>query len=121
METGVIFRWGRIVPGREQEAVQLFGEVTQYFSEAKVHGDLTYFEPFFYTSGDYQVESGFIVAKGPEERIRKFLDQDLTVGLIFKSELLLEHFKVEFLAIGERIPKLMELFIEQTKKPVLVG
>jgi hypothetical protein len=121
MEIGVIFRWGRVVPGKEEESIRLFGEVTQYFTEAKTRGDVTYFEPYFFTTGDFQVENGFFVAKGPEEKLRKFLDDDLTVGLILKSTIVLEHFKVDLLATVERIPKLMEIFTEKAKKPVLVG
>jgi hypothetical protein len=121
MEIGVIFRWGRVVPGKEEESIRLFGEVTQYFTEAKTRGDITFFEPFFYTTGDLQIENGFFVAKGPEEKLRKFLDEDLTMGLVLKSAIVLEHFKVELLATQERIPRLMEIFVEKAKKPVLVG
>ena len=120
MEIGVIFRWGRVVPGKEEESVQLFNEVMQYFTEAKTRGDVTFWEPFLCSTGDFQLENGFLLAKGPEERIRKFLDDDLTVGLLLKSNIVLEHFKVEFLATAERIPKLMEIFIASAKKSLAV-
>ena len=101
METGLLFRWGRPVPGREDQAVGLFGEVMAYFDELKAAKRVTFFEPFFFSTSDSEVDQGFMIVKGPVTEIFKLVEEERFIFIMNKSSLLLEHFQMDYLAVGE--------------------
>src|SRR6266508_3701309 len=65
MEIGLYIKFGKLVPGREEKAIDLFGEAIEYFGEKMAIGWLTFFEPFFFQTSDREEETGFFVLKGP--------------------------------------------------------
>ena len=119
MEIGLMYRWGGMVPGREEEGLKLFGEVTQFLTEAKKNGTITYFEPFLFSTGDCHVENGFFLVKGPREAIQRLMDDEKYMELLVRSNALMEHFRVEFLVTSESIPKIMELSAKAIRQPAL--
>ena len=42
---GLFIGWGRVIPGREELALKLFGEVTQYYQGLQQRGTIESFEP----------------------------------------------------------------------------
>ncbi len=120
MEIGLIYRWGRPLPGREEEGAKTFNEVLQYMTELKKKGDITYFEPFMFTTGDIEVDNGFFLVKGPEEALRRTMAEEKYLELLMRSQRNVAHFKVDFLLLQDRIPKLMEMSVKLAKQPALV-
>ena len=108
MEVGLIIRYGKLVPGREKEVFELFDESMMYFQEKLSEKVLTYFEPFFLTTGDLEEESGFFILKGPAPEIFKLMEEEKYRWLMQKAFLLIEHVRQDILTVGEEIPLQME-------------
>jgi len=108
METGVIVRWGKLVPGREEKAIALFTETVDYFSKLLMDEKLTSFEPFFFMTGDIENELGFFIFKGPDEFIYTLLADEYFLTLQEKALYSVEHFQVDLLTVGEGISKQLE-------------
>ena len=110
MDVGLIIRYGAIVPGRETQAIELFDETTKYFEDKVAEHVLTYFEPFFFMTSDYQEEAGFFILKGPAPEVFKLMEEEKYRWLLQKASLLVEHLHVNFLTVGEGIPEQLERF-----------
>jgi hypothetical protein len=110
MEIGLLIRWGKIVPGREEEAVELFQTKTQYYADLVAKGRLTFFEPYLFSMSDIEEEMGLILLKGPAPEIFRLMEDDEYLRLMQKSALLVEHLKVNLLTVGEGIPETIERF-----------
>ena len=101
MQSGLLFRWGKPIVGREAEAVDLFGEVLSFFEMKKKDGTITYFEPFLFSTTDLEVETGFLIVKGPVTEIFKMLEDETYKTILGKASLLIGHFSVDFIAVDE--------------------
>lgn len=110
MDIGVLIRYGRIVPGREELAVDLFTEAVEFFGEKLSEGAITFFEPFMFRTADYEAETGFMLFKGPAEKIYTLMDEEAYLHLITKATLVVEHFKVDLLTVDDRIQAQLERF-----------
>lgn len=108
METGLRIQWGKIVPGRESQAMDLFADVTTYFGKKLADGKITYFEPFFVRTSDMDLETGFMIFKGPQEEIAKIVEDEDYLAYLSTAYYVLEHLKVDYLAVGEGIGKQLE-------------
>ena len=103
MDIGLLFRWGRAVPGREEQAVGLFGEVLAYFEEQKAAGRVTFFEPFFFSTSDRDIDQGLMIVKGPVAEIFKMVEEEPFIFIADKAMLLLEHYQMDYLAVGDTV------------------
>jgi hypothetical protein len=103
METGFIIRWGSIVPGREEQAMALFDETVTYFGRLMEAGTITSFEPFLYSTADFEVDQGFFIVKGPVAGIFETIDSDAHKTLMTKANLLLHHLNISLLTVGDAV------------------
>lgn len=110
MEVGLIIRYGKFVPGRETQAIELFEETTKYFQEKVDKKVITYFEPFFLFTSDIGQETGFFIVKGPAPEIFKLAEEEKYLWLMQKAYMLVDHLHVDYLTVGERIPQQLERF-----------
>lgn len=110
MEIGLLIRYGRPVPGRETEAVQLFADGEAYFRERISKGQLTYYEPFFLATSDLEEDVGFHIVKGPAPEIFNLMAEEGYRALVTKMSLVVEHPRVDMLTVGEAILEQMERF-----------
>jgi hypothetical protein len=108
METGLIIKYGRLVPGREQQAIDLFAETTEWFAEQLKVGTITHVEPFFFATGELDVEAGFWIIKGERDKVWKMLEDDRYLWLTTKAQFVVDHLEVNFLTVAERIPEQVE-------------
>ncbi|MEX2557730.1 MAG: hypothetical protein WEB06_19125 [Actinomycetota bacterium] len=108
METAIRFTWGKLVPGREAQALDLFADVTTYFGKKMADAKVTYFEPFLLKTGDFNQEQGFMIVKGPAEEIARIEQDEEYDSNLGKAHYLLEHFKVDYLVVGEGIGEELE-------------
>jgi hypothetical protein len=105
MEVGLIVKWGKLVPGREQQAIDLFTEATEFFTEYVDKKVISSFEPFFYWTSDKDQEVGFFVLKGPQEKIFELIENERFLWLQEKAMYTVEHFTFDLLTVGEGITK----------------
>jgi hypothetical protein len=108
MEIGLWIRFGKLVPGRERRAIELFEEGTRYFRDLYAKKVLTYFEPYFLMTSDHEAETGFFILKGPATEIFKLMEEEPYLHLVQKAFVLVEHFQVDLLTVGEGIPAQLE-------------
>ena len=59
----LVIGWGPVVPGREQKALQVFGEAIQYYTRLQQQGQIESFEPVALEphGGDL---NGFLLVRG---------------------------------------------------------
>ena len=62
--------WGEFVPGREQAATRVFGEIMAHFGQLQQQGEITGVEPYFMEphGGDL---SGFVIVHGEREALAR--------------------------------------------------
>ncbi len=108
MEIGLLIRYGKLVPGRERQAIELFEEGMKYFSEKLSKQVITFFEPFFMFTSDLEEETGFFLVKGPAPEVFKIMEDEEYLRLMQKGFLLVEHLRADLLTVGEGITHQLE-------------
>jgi hypothetical protein len=103
METGLLVRWGQVIPGREEQALALFDESVAYYERLREAGKLTSYEPFMYNTSDFESETGFFILKGPVAEIFAIMDSDEYKNLVTKGTLLLHHLSINLLTVGDGV------------------
>jgi hypothetical protein len=110
MDTGLLIRWGSVIPGREEQALALFDETITYFGSLIEAGKVTSFEPFLYGTSDFETEQGFFIVKGPVASIFETIDSDAYKSLMAKASLLLHHLTVSLLTVGDGVVGQLDRF-----------
>ena len=110
MDTGMLIRWGSVVPGREVQALALFEETVSYYGRLIEAGKLTSFEPFLFSTSDFDTEQGFFILKGPVTEIFSVMDSDEYKTLVTKANLLLHHVNISLLAVGDGVVEQLARF-----------
>ncbi len=108
METGLIVKFGKLVPGREQRAIELFAEAKEYFEEQSRTGVITYYEPYFYGSGDLEAQAGFWIIKGDRDYLWKMVEDERFRWLTAKAQFVVDHLEVDWLTVGAGIDEQVE-------------
>jgi hypothetical protein len=103
MDIGMLVRWGSVVPGREAQALAFFDETVSYYDTLLESGKLTSFEPFLFSSSDFDTEQGFFILKGPMTEMFSIMDSDEYKTLVTKANLLLHHVNISLLTVGDGI------------------
>ncbi|HEX6207918.1 MAG TPA: hypothetical protein VF058_06105 [Actinomycetota bacterium] len=107
-EIGLMYRWGKLVPGRERAGIEHFASAIEFFGKKLAEGVITFFEPYFSRTTDLEAEAGFIVIKGPREKVLELMEDEEYLVLLTKTSYLVEHFTVEMLTVGEEIQVQLE-------------
>jgi len=108
MEIGLLIRYGKLVPGREQQAIALFQESMTFFQDKLASGEITAFEPFFFMTSDLDQELGFFVVKGPAPAMFALMENEAYRTLMQKGMALVEHLHSDLLTVGEGIAAQVE-------------
>jgi hypothetical protein len=103
MDIGYMIKFGRMVPGREAKALELFSETLTFWHEYLAKEKIDYFEPFLYTSGDRETGLGFFLVRGREEEIRKITEAEEYFLLLTKAQFVVEHLNIAWLLAGEEV------------------
>jgi hypothetical protein len=110
MATGALFiGWGAAMTGREQKALQVFGEAVQYWTRLQEQGKIEGFETFALDphGGDLQ---GFAILRGDRAQLAPlFADPDF-VNLNTRANLVVENFGVTLGHTGEGLNQLFADF-----------
>ena len=94
--------WNRAVPGREQQAMDLFGSATEYYAKSQSEGKIESFDPVILThhGGDL---NGFILIKGDAEKISNFRREDEFISKAIEAGYCLDGFGIVEGACGESV------------------
>jgi hypothetical protein len=103
MEVGLLIRFGKLVPGREEQAIELFKESSKFYESKVQEGVLSHFEPFFLKTSDLEEETGFFILKGQAPQVFKMMEEETYLSLMMKGELVVQHMRADLLTVGEGI------------------
>jgi len=103
VEIGYFVKYGRLVPGREEKAIELFNEAITFWKKHLTEGAITFFEPVLFTSGDKEVDLGFFFIKGAEEKIATILVSEDYRMLLTRAAYVVDHLQTELLTVGEEV------------------
>lgn len=107
MASGALFiGWGSLIPGREKQAPQVFGEAIQLYQKLQQQGEIESFEPFFLEphGGDL---AGFLVIRGDLDKLNQFRHSDEFHRLNARAAFVVQNFGVVSAHTGADIDKLL--------------
>lgn len=89
----LLIRWNRPVPGREQQALSLFGKSLEYYGTLQSEGAIESFEPVLL--GPVGIDlGGLILLRGSAEQLDALKREDQFVEMMISAEHLIEGFGV---------------------------
>ncbi len=107
---GLFVGFGYAKTGREQQALEVFGEAQQYLERLKQRGEIDSYETVVLDlhGGDL---GGFSLVRGTAAKLNRLRYEDEEFqGLISRASLLVDDFGVVGAVIGERLMKQMGIF-----------
>ncbi len=114
-EAGLFIGWGQVVRGREQRALEVWGESLQYWSELESGGKLESFEIVLLTphGGDL---NGFALLRGSAEQMNALrIDEDFQ-RRVQRADLIVESQGVVDAVLGDGLQRVIEIFQDETGK-----
>ena len=108
MEVGYFIKYGRLVPGREEKAIELFNDAIALWRKHHTEGKITLFEPVLFASGDKEVDLGFFFIKGLEEKIYPILASEDYRMLLTRAAYVVDHLQTEMLIVGDEVARQAE-------------
>jgi hypothetical protein len=108
----LVIGWGQAVRGREQKALQVFGEAIQYYTRLQQQGEIESFEPVALEphGGDL---AGFLLVKGDPDKLARIRASDEFIALNTRVLLVVENFGVAGAFIGDSLQNLFADFGQQ--------
>jgi hypothetical protein len=108
----LVIGWGPAVPGREQKALQVFGEAIQYYTRLQQQGQIESFEPVALEphGGDL---NGFLLVRGDREKLNRVRSSDEFVRLNNRAQLVVTNFGAVGAFVGEELNRLFNDFQAQ--------
>jgi len=112
-ERGFLIGWNRVVPGKEAQAMALFGEALAFWGKQQQAGVVESFEPVFLTphGGDL---NGFILIRGDAARLSALMLTDEYLMIEQKASYLLDGHGVIGAMFGEAINRNMAIYQQVT-------
>ena len=106
--------WGEVVRGREEKAVEVFGESIQYYTQLQQDGKIESFEPYFLAphGGDL---AGFIVLHGERAQLHEIERSPEFERLQARVSLIVDGSGTIHAVTGEALARQMGHFQEATK------
>ena len=94
--------WNRAVPGREEQAMKLWGKAMEYYGKLQAEGRIESFEPVLLTAhgGDL---NGFFLIRGDAKKLSEIRREDEFVDFNIEAGYCLDGFGVVTGYIGEAL------------------
>jgi len=92
-DAAILIRWDRVVPGREQQALSLFGQSLEYYGTLQSEGAIENFEPVLLepAGGDL---NGLILLRGSAEQLNAVKRQERFIDITMHAAHACEGFGV---------------------------
>jgi hypothetical protein len=109
--SAIFLGWNRSVAGREQQAMDLFMKVIEYYGQLQSDGKIESFEPVMLANhgGDL---NGFVLIRGDEAKLDEVRREEVFLNFSIEAGYCLENFGVIKGYIGDSI---MNVFSEWGK------
>ena len=83
-DAAIVIRWDRVVPGREQQALSIFGQSLEYYGTLQSEGAIESFEPILFnpTGGDL---NGIILLRGSADQMDAVKRDDRFIDIMMRA------------------------------------
>jgi hypothetical protein len=83
-DAAIVIRWNRVVPGREQQGLSIFGQSLEYYGTLQGKGAIESFEPVIFnpTGGDL---NGIILIRGSLDQLDALKREDRFIDLMMRA------------------------------------
>ena len=104
--------WGEVIPGREQQALQVFNEVIQYYGGLQQQGEIQGFEAFLLEphGGDL---AGFLLVRGDLDKLARVRTSDEFIRLNQRAGLVVQRFGVVTAFTGDALTQQLGTYQQQ--------
>jgi hypothetical protein len=107
--------WGPVVRGREQRAVEVFGETVQFWQQARDNGRVESFEPCFLQPHGGQL-AGFMLIHGERSQLDRLIESDEFDRLMARASAIVDDLGVVNAFCGEALARQMNFFQEASRE-----
>jgi hypothetical protein len=111
-DDGIFIGFGKPVPGREQEALQVFKDALAYYAELVEEGVLESFVPVLLEPHGNEL-GGYIFLYGEYEKLAELKQREEFMRIMIRAGLAVDHLGVVDAAVGDRLIREMALYEEQ--------
>jgi hypothetical protein len=92
-DAALVLQWDRVVPGREQQALSLFGQVLEYYGTLQSEGAIDSYEPVIFDPNGSDL-NGFILIRGSGDQLDALRRKERFIELTMQAAHQCEHFGV---------------------------
>lgn len=113
MANGVLFiGWGTPIPGREKQAIEVFGQVMQYYERLRRDGEITSFQPVLLEphGGDL---GGFVLLQGEANKLSQLRLNPEFLHNVTRAQLVVQNVGVITGFSGEELNRMMSDYLSQ--------
>jgi len=83
-DAAIIIRWNRVVPGREQAALSLFGQSLEYYGSLQSEGAIESFEPILLNPAGGDL-NGLILLRGTSDQMDAVKREDRFIEIVMRA------------------------------------
>lgn len=111
---GILIGWTRPIPGREQQAREVFQQSLGYYGRLQSEGKIESFEPALIEphGGDF---NGFVLVRGEQSRLDEVRSSEEFLELVARGNYSVQGFGVLRVHLGEGVQKQMARFFKNVK------
>jgi hypothetical protein len=113
-DSALFIGFGAPVRGRERQAMQVFGEATEYYSRLQKEGEIESFEPVLLEPHGGEL-GGFFLVHGDQDKLARVRGSAEFERQFMRAELIVDNLGVTGAAVGERLMSQMSVFAEQVE------
>lgn len=92
-DAALVLRWDRVVPGREQQALTLFGQALEYYGSLQSSGSIESYEPVLLDPNGSDL-NGVILIRGSADQLDALRREDRFIEITMQAAHHCEHFGV---------------------------
>jgi hypothetical protein len=111
-EAGLFIGWGQVVRGREQRALEVWGESLQYWSQLESEGRIESFELVLLSphGGDL---NGFALLRGSGEQMSAVRSDEEFQRRVQRADLIVESQGVVDAVLGDGLQRVIEVYQDE--------
>jgi len=114
-DSGLFVGFGAPVRGREQAAIKVFNEVSEYYARLQQQGEIDSFEPVLLEPHGGELD-GFFLLRGDQGKLARVRGSEEFERLTVRGQLIVENIGVTGAVLGERLMSQMSVYIKQVEE-----
>ena len=108
-DAGLLIGWNRVVPGKDELAVELWAEMLTYLRRLHAEGLVTHFEPVLLGAYGGSL-NGFVLLRGSQEHLDRIRNSDEFLLFNVRANKVLDGFLVVRAHFAEEAAKILRLY-----------